>query len=443
MKKFFLSLVTILSCVLLIASAPPLDAALVPKRSVLDNGLVLLTSEQRTLPIVSIELLIEAGSRYDSADQEGVGNLVARLLSYGTKSRSALQISETLDFIGATLSASCGEDVASISLTILKKDLATGLDLLADILTASTFPQEEIDRQKQSVIAGIKAREESPGAIAQRRFAAALYPQSPFGRPVEGSEASVKAIPQASLHEFYQRYYRPNRSIMAVVGDISHDEIIHALNQSLRPWMTGEASGQPLVPFKIGESQVIRVNKDLTQANIILGQQGVGRENPDYYAIQVMNYILGGGGFSSRAMDSIRNERGLAYSVYSYFSAERGRGTFELVMQTKNETAQEAIRLAQSEIRRIREEPVTERELSDAKDYLIGSFPLRLDTNRRVASFLVQVEFYRLGVDYPERYSGLIQKVTREDVERVAKQYLQPEKLIIVVVGNQKKIGEK
>ena len=142
-------------------------------------------------------------------------------------------------------------------------------------------------------------------------------------------------------------------------------------------------------------------------------------------------------------MDSIRNERGLAYSVYSYFSAERGRGTFELVMQTKNETAQEAIRLAQSEIRRIREEPVTERELSDAKDYLIGSFPLRLDTNRRVASFLVQVEFYRLGVDYPERYSGLIQKVTREDVERVAKQYLQPEKLIIVVVGNQKKIGEK
>jgi len=390
--------------------------------------------------MVSIELLIEAGSRYDN--EEGVANLVARLLTYGTKRRSALQISDTVDFIGASLSASCGEDAASVSLTILKKDLATGLDLLADILTASTFPQEEIDRQKQAVIAGIKAREESPGSIAQRRFAAALYPQSAYGRPVEGNEASVKAISQASLQEFYQRFYRPNRAIMAVVGDISQDELIRALNQSLRSWTKGEPRGKPLVPSTIGEAQVIRVNKDLTQANIILGQQGISRENPDYYAIQVMNCILGGGGFSSRAMDAIRNERGLAYSVYSYFSAERSRGSFELVMQTKNETALEAIRLAQTEIRRIREESVTDQELSDAKDYLIGSFPLRLDTNRRVASFLVQVEFYQLGLDYPERYSDLIRKVTREDVERVARQYLHPEKLITVVVGNQKKIGE-
>jgi zinc protease len=442
MKKFLLSMVKFLSLALLVVPAPSSEAALAPKRSVLDNGLVLLTSEQRALPMVSIELLIEAGSRYDNANQEGAGNLVARLLTYGTKRRSALQISDTLDFIGASLSASCGEDVASVSLTILKKDLATGLDLLADILTSATFPQEEIERQKQSVIAGIKAREESPGAIAQRRFAAALYPQSPYGRPVEGNEASVKAIPQASLQEFYQRFYRPNRAIIAVVGDISQDEIIQALNQSLRSWTKGEPSGKPLVPSTIGEPQVIRVNKDLTQANIILGQQGVGRENPDYYAIQVMNYILGGGGFSSRAMDAIRNERGLAYSVYSYFSAERGRGTFQLVMQTKNETAQEAIRLARTEIRRIREEPVTEQDLNDAKDYMIGSFPLRLDTNRRVASFLAQVEYYQLGLDYPERYSSLIRKVTSEDVERVAKQYLQPEKLIAVIVGNQKKIGE-
>ena len=444
MTKFFLRVVTFVCVGILAAWEPPSasDAALVPKRAVLDNGLVLLTSQQRSLPMVSIELLMDGGSRYDDANQEGVANLVARLLTYGTKRRSALQISDTVDFIGASLSASCGEDVASISLTILKKDLDTGLDLLADILMASTFPQEEIDRQKQAVIAGIRAREESPGSIAQRRFAAALYPQSPYGRPVEGNETSVKAISQASLQEFYQRFYRPNRAIVAVVGDISQDEIIQALNQSLRSWAKGEPRGKPLVPSTIGAAQVIRVNKDLTQANIILGQEGVGRENPDYYAIQVMNYILGGGGFSSRAMDAIRNERGLAYSVYSYFSAERGRGTFELVMQTKNETALEAIHLAQTEIRRIREESVTDQELSDAKDYLIGSFPLRLDTNRRVASFLVQVEFYQLDLDYAEHYGDLIRNVTREDVERVARQYLHPEKLITVVVGDQKKIGE-
>ena len=439
MKKFSLWLFAVCSTFYMTSA----HAGMVPNRSVLNNGLVLLTSEQRALPMVSIELLIDAGSRYDGANQEGLANLTAKLLTYGTKRRTAVQISETLDFLGASLETSSGEDVASISLTILKKDLATGLELLADILTASAFPPAEIDRQKQEIIASIKAREEDPSAVAQRTFAAALFPASPYGRLVEGTEASVKGLQQKSLKEFYARYYRSNRSIMAVVGDVSEQEISQALNQALRGWNKGEPSGQPLVPAKIGAPQLLRVNRDLTQANIIMGHNGVPRGNPDYYAIQVMNYILGGGGFSSRVMDSIRNERGLAYSVYSYFSAEKSHGSFQFVMQTKNETAQEAIRIAKEEIQRIREQPVSEQELNDAKDYLIGSFPLRFDTNRKVASFLAQVEFFQLGLDYPERYGDLIRKVSRADVQRVAKQYLQPEKLITVIVGNQRKIGEK
>ena len=440
MKKFFLGLFPILSICLLV---PPATANMIPQRSVLGNGLILLTSEQRALPMVSIELLIDAGSRHDVAKQEGLANLTARLLTYGTQRRTALEISDTLDFIGAGLSAGCAEDLASLSMTVLKKDLSTGLELLAEVLTQSTFPQGEIDRQKQSIIASIKAREESPGDIAGRRFAAALYPQSPYGRPVEGSEVSVKGLDQQSLRAFYERYYRANRTILSVVGDISHQEIARALNQAFRSWAKGEPATPPVAPSKVGSAETIRVNKDLTQANIVLGHEGVGRENPDYYAIQVMNYILGGGGFSSRTLESIRNERGLAYSVYSYFSAEKGHGTFELVMQTKNDTALEAIRIAKAEIHRMREELVTEGELSDAKDYLTGSFPLRFDTNRRVANFLAQVEYFQLGLDYPERYPDLIQKVTREDVRRVAQTYLKPEKLITVIVANQKKIGDQ
>jgi zinc protease len=416
---------------------------MVPQRSVLGNGIVLLTSEQRALPMVSIELLIDAGSRHEAPKQEGLANLTARLLTYGTQRRSALQISETLDFIGAGLSAGCGEDLATVSMTVLKKDLATGLKLLAEVLTQSTFPQEEIDRQKQAIIASIKAREENPGDIAQKRFAAALYPQSPYGRPVEGSEASVKGLEQQSLRAFYERYYRPNGTILSVVGDVSHQEIAQALNEAFRSWTKGEPATSPVAPSKVGSAENIRVNKDLTQANIILGHEGVGRENPDFYAIQVMNYILGGGGFASRTLDSIRNERGLAYSVYSYFSAEKGHGTFELVMQTKNETVLEAIRIAEAEIHRMREELVTEGELSDAKDYLTGSFPLRFDTNRKVANFLAQVEYFQLGLNYPERYPDLIRRVTREDVRRVAQTYLKPEKLITVIVANQKKIGDQ
>jgi zinc protease len=393
--------------------------------------------------MVSVELLIDAGSRYDEPGREGVANLTARLLTYGTKRRSAVQISEALDFIGATLSAKAGEDLVTISLTVLKKDLATGLDLLAEILTSPAFPQEEMDRQKQAIVAAIRARDENPGDIAQRRFVAALYPKSPYGRPVEGTESSVKSLEQKSVQEFYERYYHPNRSIMAVVGDISQQEAVEAMNKALRSWRKGEPSGPPPTPAATGASHVIRVDKDLTQANIVMGHEGVARGNPDYYAIQVMNYILGGGDFSSRAMDSVRIQRGLAYSVYSVFESGKSHGNFEFIMQTKNETAHEAIRLVRDEIRRMREQRVTERELSDAKNYLIGSFPLRLDTVKKIASFLAQVEFFQLGLDYPARYAELIGKVTPEDVERVAKRYLQPDRLVTIIVGSQKKIGEK
>lgn len=433
------TLIAILSTI----SCLPALAAMVPKRSVLNNGLILLSSQQSALPMVSIELLIDAGSRHEPAEQAGLANLTARLLTQGTQKRTATQISETLDFMGASLSASAAEDVASVSMTLLKKDLAVGLELLGDILSRANFPQSEIDRQKQAVTASIRARQEDPGAVAATAFAAALFPKSPYGRHVEGTEASVKALSQKSLQEFFSRYYRPNRVIVAAVGDVTEPEIARALSDALRGWSKGAPATKPAAPVEIGKPQTVRIQKDLTQANIVLGHNGVTRGNPDYYAIQVMNYILGGGGFSSRAMDSIRNERGLAYSVYSYFAAEKSHGSFQFVMQTKNDTAAEAIRLGTEEMRRMREQPVSEQELSDAKDYLIGSFPLRFDTNRKVASFLAQIEYYELGLDYPERYAELIRRVSRDDIARAAKQYLRPEELITLIVGKHARPAEK
>jgi zinc protease len=425
----------------LLVQVVPAQGAMVPKRSVLSNGLVLLTSEQRSLPIVSIEMLIDAGARHESAEHAGLAHLTSNLLSDGSAKHSALQISETLDFIGASLDTGCGDDLATISMTILKKDLAVGLQLLGEILTGASFPVAEIDRQKQAIIASIRAKEEDPGSVASEAFAAALFPGSAYGRPVEGTEASVKRLDRQRVQEFFQRYYRPNRTIVSVVGDVSEPEISAALNQVLRNWTKGEASKPPTVPAQNDIARTLRINKDLTQANIILGHGGVPRGHPDYYAIQVMNYILGGGGFSSRAMESIRNERGLAYSVYSYFGAEKSYGTFQFVMQTKNESAAEAMGLAREEIRRMRDELVSEVELSDAKDYLIGSFPLRFDTNRKVAGFLGQVEFYDLGLDYADRYGEFIRKVSRADVQRVAREHLIPEKLLAIIVGNQQKIS--
>ncbi len=415
------------------------EAGLSPQRSVLDNGLVLLTSEQSSVPMVTLSLLIDAGSRHDPKGREGIANLTARLLTYGTRKRTALQISEALDFTGADLSTGCSEEQVAISLTMLKKNMDSGLALLGEILTASTFPPEEVDRQKQSVTAFIKAKEEEPGEIAEMKFRSALFPGSPYGHPVEGTADSVKGIDRNSVVEFYERFYRPNRAILAVVGDVSRQELVEKLSKTLQDWKKGPPVETTPSTSAPGPATLIQIDKDLAQANIILGHEGVPRNHPDYYALQVMNYILGGGGFSSRMMDSIRNERGLAYSVYSMFEAEKYSGTFQVVMQTKNESAPQAIRIAMEEIRRLQNQGVRTEELEEAKSFLIGSFPLRLDTNRKIVNFLAQEEFFGLGLDYPERYPELVRRVTSEDVLRVAKRYLKPRNFIVVVVANQEK----
>jgi len=436
-KKFLL----VCLCLSFGFGAPRLShAGLSAQREVLENGLVLITSEQRSLPIISFQLLIKAGSRYDPQGAEGLANLTSRLLTYGTANRTALQISESLDFIGARLRTRASRDLATVSLTLLKKDLDTGLELLAELLTQSVFPQEEIERQIKSVIASIKAKRERPRAIAREKFRAALFPDSPYGRPVAGTEESVKDLHRRELVRFYKGFYRPNRSILAVVGDISRHEIKEKLDHLFRPWEKSSFSQEPRPPATSASADFIRINKNLTQANIVMGHKGIPRSHPDYYPIRVMSYILGGGGLSSRLPDAIRNERGLAYSVRASFSAGKYTGTFRISMQTKNKTAEEAIGIAIEEIRRIREQGVTEEELETAKTFLIGSFPIRLDTNRRIARFLARVEYLELGLDYPDRFPDLIRQVSREDVSRVARAHLHLEKLIVVMVANLDKV---
>jgi zinc protease len=427
----------------LLGLPPRADGRLSPSQTVLRNGLVVVTSEQKALPMVTLSLLIEGGSRLDPAGREGAANLTAQLLTYGTKKHSAVELSDMLDFLGATITTGCSEEAVTANLTVLKKDLDAGLELLAEILTEASFPEDEIERQKQAVIAAIRAQEEQPGHVAEVKFMETLFPKSAYGRQVEGTAESVKRLDRPTLVDFYEKNIRPDRAILAVVGDVSQKEIVEKLARAFQPWQKRAGAKPAAAAPAAGAPTVIKINKQLTQANIILGHPGVPRTHPDYYAIQVMNYILGGGGFSSRLMDSIRNERGFAYSVYSQFEPQKYTGSFQVVMQTKNESAAEAIKIAVAEIRKMRENGVTEAELNEAKDYLIGSFPLRFDTNRKVAAFLSQVEFYGLGLDYPDKYPDIIRKISREDVLRVARQYLHPEKLIAVIVADQAKADVK
>lgn len=421
-------------CLAPTAHAAPLDA----NRRNLSNGAQLVVSEQHAIPMVVIQIMFDAGARRDPLGKYGLASLTADLLTEGTKTRSASQLSEAIDSIGASLDANADVDYASIGLTVLSKDLDRGLELLFDVLLNPTLPEAEVTRRREAALASMEAEQDDPGRVANRRFLELLFPNEPYGHPTIGTVADVRKLTRKDVADFYRRFYRPDFAIISVAGDVSADDIAQRLESGLHNWTrSGEA------PFVYPEThpekpEEAMIDKPLTQANIILGQRGVARENPDYYALNVMNFILGGGGFTSRLMDNVRVKGGLAYSVGSMFSVNKFPGSFQVVMQTKNASAADAIQRTCGELERVRSELVTDDELSGAKLYLTGSFPLRLDSNAKIAGFLAQVQFFNLGADYVDTYAARINAITKEDVQRVAQKYLHPDLLHLVVVGNLK-----
>jgi zinc protease len=293
----------------------------------------------------------------------------------------------------------------------------------------------------KKTLAEIQSSEDQPGEVAERAFRKTLFISGPYAHPVEGTKESVKGITREKIMHFYRAFYHPNSAILTVVGDVTAEDVRARISPFFEKWKSGKT---PLSPeentFTRGKKNV-KIDRKITQANIILGHEGINRQNPDFYALSVMNYVLGGGGFASRMVEEIRDKRGLAYSVTSFFDSGKYPGSFQVVLQTKNASARDAISLVLKEMERIRDNPVSEKELEGAKKYLIGSFPLRLDTQAKLAAFLNQMEYYGLGLEYPERYPTLIRSVTREEVQRVAKTYLYPDKHILVIVANLKEAG--
>jgi len=410
------------------------------ERELLSNNMTLLHAERKALPIVTIVMAVRAGSIVEPSDKAGLAYLTAALLNEGTKKRTSRKISEAIEFVGGSLSASAGQDYTTISLSVLKKDIDLGFDLLADILMNPAFNDDEITRKKRITRNWLIQQNEEPGVVASIAFSKAVFGQHPYARQVQGTIDSLDHISRQDIIDFHNTFFAPNNAIMSVVGDISRDELKALLNRHLGQWKQKNIPLTPLPNISTKDkSTVLRVNKDLTQANIILGHLGLSRDNPDYYAVMVMNYILGGGGFASRLMDNIRDNKGLAYDVHSFFSASKFSGSFRAGLQTKNESANAAIDEVLREMERMRTEPVSDRELQDAKSYLTGSFPLRIDSNSKIAGFVLAVEFNSLGLDYVDKYPFFINAVTQEDILRVAKKYLDTKNYVLVVVGNMEK----
>jgi zinc protease len=431
----------LMSCLLACATvatppeAPPPPQGPMAQRAVLANGIVLLALERPDLPVVAVEVAVAAGSAEDPPALPGLANLTASLLDEGTATRSASEIAEALEFIGASLSVRCDADRATVSLRVLKRDLDTGLAILADILTHPAFRPDDVERVRALTRSALLAQEEEPDQIAAKAYRRAAYGVHPYGHPVEGDLDSVARIDADSLRRFHAAFYEPRRTVIAAVGAITAAEATAALARHLAGWNPAVAAPAPLPAPPPTAPQRVVIQRDFTQSTLLLGHAGLRRDAPDFFPALVMNHILGGGGFGSRLTTDLREARGLVYGVGSGFDIPQERGLFTIQLATKNESAAEAEAVVRDQLRRMRDGGVTAEELDAAQAYLTGSFPLRLDGNAKLASYLLFMERHHLGLDYLQRFPALVDAVTREQVAAAARHYLDPDGLIVVVVG--------
>ena len=424
--------------------APKVWAGPLAHKTTLPNGLTLIVAERNQLPTIHLQVLIRAGATLDPSHLLGLAKLTAELLPQGTAQQDATQISRQIESVGGSLSSSAELDYAVLSLSILKKDLELGLSILADILLNPLFAPLEIERKVSELKARLKHMDDEPRQVAQLIFAKKLFGAHPYAHPTEGSSSTLSSIAREDIVRFFQSYYRPNNVSIVIVGQITLEEGARWLERYLKDWKPAPIHRPALVQPPILPGPIIeKIDRPITQASIVWGHLGVARSNPDFYALQVMNYILGGGGFVSRLVDTIRDNMGLTYGISSHFEAREYPGSFKIALETKNQNTNQALSAVLKEIKQFLEKGISPTELAEAKAYLTGSFPLRMDTNAKMVRLLSAIEFYGLGLDFPEKYPQFINQVTAEEVLRVARTYLRPEKFLLVVVGNQKEIQLK
>jgi zinc protease len=410
------------------------------ERTVLDNGLVLLLSESHASPSVSINGVVLTGSRHEGDEKAGLASLVGELIDEGTAMRSSHQIAEQIEAVGGRLATFGDYQSSGAHTTVLAGDFDTGLDIVADVLMNATFPQYHITTQIERRAAQIRSRLDVPRTQASDLFNEIIFRGTPRHRPAVGYEESVRELLRDDFVEFYESYYVPNNTIVAIVGDIDKDEVRRKVEDSFGHWARRPGFELPALPAAQMQREPIErfAHAPKEQVNIFLGHLGIRRKDPDYYALLVMDTILGSSpGFTSRIPRILRDEQGLAYTTFSNITSSAGldEGRFIAYIGTAPENLDKAAGGLRHEIERIVREPVTSDEIEAAKSYLTGNFVFDFQTNSQVAGFLIEAEVYDLGFDYLRRYPDLIRSVTVEDVSRVTRSHIYPEALTTVIVG--------
>jgi zinc protease len=407
------------------------------KRVVLPNGLTLLLKENRRLPILVAEAYVRHTRLTEPADQAGVANLVGMMLEEGTATRSGQQIAKAIEDAGGALSFG----PAGGSVRVLSSDRTLGLELLFDCLTRPSFPNEGLERKRAQVLSTLEDFERRADTQAQLAFQKLVFgPAHPLSRSTYGFKATVGKLTADDCREFHRRRFVPNQSVLAVVGDFDSQEVLAEVTRLTAGWksQTPPALDLPPVEKPAKFTQRILTMPDASQLYVFLGQIGIRRNDPDYYKLLVMDYVLGtGAGFTDRLSAQLRDRQGLAYSVSATITATAGEvpGTFTGFIATFPDKFADVKQGFLTELNRIRTEPPSAQEVEDAKRYLLGSLPFRFVTNDAVASQLLQVERYGLGFGYLDEYRKAVAAVTPADVLAVARKHLDPDRMILVAAG--------
>jgi len=391
--------------------------------------------ENHGLPMMDVSVNFPAGSAYDTAQTSGMAGVTHHMMALVAGGLDEEALTNRFADIGAVLGSSFDADRASFRLRTLTSEQKSALEAFSLVLHRPDFPETVLKREQARMVAGLQEAETEPDSIAQKAFMQSLYGAHPYGLDESGEVDTISALTAAQLRQFYQTHYSAKSAVIAMIGDLTEAQarqIAAQLSAGL-PQGPAVAAVPAVAPLKTASLK--KIAHPALQAHILLGQPGNRRGDPDFFPLYVGNYILGGGGFVSRLTEEVREKRGLAYSVYSYFMPMAALGPFQIGLQTKKAQADEALKLVRATVQQFVDKGVTEQELQAARNNLIGGFPLRIDSNGKILEYLSVIGFYRLPLDYLDRFNEEIAQVTVAQINDAFKRRIHPEQFATVIVG--------
>lgn len=422
------------------APPPPLQPRPIsiptPRETTLSNGLSLVVVEDKRLPLVSYRLAFRVGGAFDPPQLPGLTDLLAGLLPEGTESRSSREIADEVGRMGASLSAGATSDYTIVAASALSPFTDPIMDLIAEVILEPSFPENEVELAKQNTKESLRQQRAQPSFLASEMVARVMFGEHPYAIVAPTPES----IDRASRDEFV-RFHRaklvPNNAVFIVVGDVRYEEVVKRVESLFSTWQRGEdiVANFPAPPVRTSRKAYLVDRPGSAQSNIVIANSGITRTSPDYFPMMLMHTVLGATA-SSRLFMNLREEKGYTYGAYSNLDARRSAGTFRATAEVRSAVTGDSLKEFFYELDRIRNAPVSQKEISDAKSYLTGVFPIRLETQEGLTDQLVQIKMLNLPADYLNTYRDRVQAVTIEQIQRVAQQYVKPDEAALIVVGD-------